>query len=79
MLMGPDSNKTFKPDLKSHAGQVVFENVKRKTDWKKCDEGKVDHGHFQQIKLNNFNVSLWDERIEILYHVYPILTATGDF
>ena len=37
---------------------MVFENVKRETDSKKCDEGEVDHGHSQQIKLNNFNVSL---------------------
>ena len=36
-------------------------------------EGKEDHGHSQQIKLNNFNISLWDKRKEILY---PISIAT---
>ena len=54
-------------------GQLVYENVKTETDLKIPDEGKKDHGHSQQIKLNNFAVSLWDKRKEILY---PISTAT---
>ena len=32
-----------------------------------------DHCHSQQIKLNNFNVSLWDKKMEDLY---PISTAS---
>ena len=54
---------------------MVYRNVKRErhTDLKIRDKGKEDHGHSQQIKLNNFNVSLWDKREEILY---PISTTT---
>ena len=57
-----------------HAGQLVYEDIKKKkkTDLKTSDEGKEDYGHSQQIKLNNFTVSLWDKRKEILY---PILDA----
>ena len=36
-------------------------------------EKKKDHGHSQQIKLNNFNVSLSDKR---KYFVYPV--SEGD-
>ena len=61
--MGPDLNKMLKPGYKSlykHAGRVVYENKERETDLNSRDERKEDHGHFQQIKLNNFTVSLWD-------------------
>ena len=35
--------------------------IKREeTDLKSRDEGKESHSHSQQIKLNNFTVSLWD-------------------
>ena len=33
------------------------------------DRGKEDHGHSQQIKLNNFNISLCDKRKEFLYPI----------
>ena len=33
------------------------------------DKGKEDHSHSQQIKLNNFTVSLWDIRKEVLYPI----------
>ena len=59
--------------LYKHAGQLVYENVKTERDLKIGDEGKEDHDHSQQIKLNNFVVSLWNKRKEILY---PISTAT---
>ena len=59
--------------LYKHAGQLVYENVKTERDLKIRDEGKEDHDHSQQIKLNNFAVSLWNKRKEILY---PISTAT---
>ena len=79
--MGPDSKQNAHARLKSlprkykkHAGQLVYEKVKKETDLKIWDEGKEDHDHSQQIKLNNFTVSLWDKRKEILY---PISTATG--
>ena len=52
-----------------HAGELVYENVKTETDLKIRDEGKEDHCHSQQIKLNNFAVSLWDKRKEILYQI----------
>ena len=70
--MGPDSNKMLKPGYKSlykHAGRVVYENKERETDLKSTDEGKEDHGRSQQIKLNNFAVSLWDKRREVLYPI----------
>ena len=44
----------------------------RETDLKKWDEGKEDHGHSQQIKLNNFTVSLGTRERKS----YPISTAT---
>ena len=50
-----------------------MESKERDTDLKTWDEGKEDHGHSQQIKLNNFDISLWDKRKEILY---PISIAT---
>ena len=59
--------------LYKHAGQLVYENVKTERDLKIRDEGKEDHDHSQQIKLNNFAVSLWNKRKEMLY---PISTAT---
>ena len=77
--LGPDGTRpernaqTRLKSLYRHAGQLVYENVKTETDLKIQDEGKEDHGHSQQIKLNNFAVSLWDKRKEILY---PISTAT---
>ena len=80
--MGPDGTRleqnaqTRLKSLYKHAGQLVYGNVKREreteTDLNLQDEGKEDHGHSQQIKLNNFNISLWDKRKEILY---PISTA----
>ena len=79
--LGPDVTRPERNDqarLKSlykHAGQLVYENVKTKTDLKRRDKGKEDHRHSQQIKLSNFNVSLCDKRKEILY---PISTANED-
>ena len=45
-------------------GLIFFETVRGPL--KIRDEGKEDHGHSQQIKLNDFNVSLWDKRKKIL-------------
>ena len=69
--MGPDGTRLKQNDqamLKSlykHAGQLVY-GKEREADLKIRDEGKEDHSHSQQIKLNNFNVSLWDKRKEIV-------------
>ena len=78
--LGPDGTRperNVQARLKSlykHAGELIYENVKTDTDLKIRDEGKEDHCHSQQIKLNNFGVSLWDKGKEILY---PISTATA--
>ena len=49
--------------------------IKRETDLKSRDEGKEDHSHSQQIKLNNFTVSLWDMRREVLYPISIAMKA----
>ena len=60
--------------LSKQAGQVIYENMKREKQIRQIkDEGRDDHGHSQQIKLNNFTVSLWDKRNEI---PHLISTAT---
>ena len=79
--LGPDGTRLEQnaqgrlKGLYKHAGKLVYGNVtrKRETDLKIWNEGKEDQGHSQQIKLNNFNISLWDKRKEILY---PISTTT---
>ena len=63
--MEPNLNKMLEPCYKSlykHAARVVYENKERETDLKSRDEVTEDHSHSQQIKLNNFTVSLWDKR-----------------
>ena len=49
----------------------------RETDLKSRDEGKEDHGLSQQIKLNNFTVSLWDKRKEVLYPISIAMEVGG--
>ena len=63
--LGPDGTRLEQLMLKpgntsqyKHAGWVVFENKEEETDLKSSDKGKEDHNHSQQIKLNNFTVSL---------------------
>ena len=51
----------------------LWKHNKTETDLKIKDEGKEDQGNSQKIKLNNFTVTLWDKRKEILN---PISTAT---
>ena len=41
----------------------------------KREKGKEDHGHSQQIKLNNFTFSLWDKRKEVLYPISIAMEA----
>ena len=75
VLMGPDLNKMLKPGYKSlykNAGQAVYENKEREKHRESRNEGKEGHCHSQQIKQNNFTVSLWDKRKEVLY---PISSA----
>ena len=76
VLMGPDLNKRLKSGYKSlykHAGWVGFENKVEETNLKSRDKWKEDHSHSQQNKFNNFTVSLWDTRKEVLH---PISIAT---
>ena len=78
--LGPDGTRleqnaqTRLKSLYKHGGQLVYGNVKGETDLKVWDEGKKDHGHSQQIKLNKFIISLWDKRKEILYPISSIAT-----
>ena len=47
-----------------------YEKYEKETHLKKRDsKGKEDHRHCQQIKLNNFTVSLWDKKTEVLYPI----------
>ena len=78
--LGPDGTRlkqNAQERLKAYLSMLANWSMEikreRDTDLKTWDEGKEDHGHSQQIKLNNFNISLWDKRKEILY---PISIAT---
>ena len=78
--LGPDGTRpeqNAQARLKSlykHAGQLVYENVKRETDLiEDMRRRKRRPRPLPTIKLNNFTVSLWDKRKEILY---PTSTAT---
>ena len=75
VLVGPDSNKMLQKQNKAKAKHKQNQrenktsglgNVKRHKNLKIGDNLKEDHHHSQQIKLKNFNVSLWDKRKEIL-------------
>ena len=46
--------------------RVVYENKERQTDLKSIHEGKEEHGNSQLINMNNFTVSLWNKRKEVL-------------
>ena len=61
ILMGPDLNKMLKLGNKSlsYAGWVVFKNREEEKDLTSRNKRKGDHSHSQQIKKNNFTVSLW--------------------
>ena len=39
------------------------------------NKGKEDHGNSQQIKLNNFNIRIWDKRKEFLYPISIAMKA----
>ena len=73
--MGPDPYKMLKPGFKSlykYAGLVVCSNKRYKQMGGKMFK-KRDHSHSQQIKVNNFAVSLWVKRRE---NLNPISIAT---
>ena len=42
------------------------------------DKKEKDHGHSQQIKVNNFTVNLWVKRREYLFQSQLIATKTGN-
>ena len=74
---GPDSNKMLKPDLKAYIGmlalwsmEIIYRNILK---WKVKEE--KDHGHSQQINLNNFTVSQTQPFGSREGKTYPILTA----
>ena len=54
---------------------MVFENKEEETDLKSRDKRKEDYSHSQQLIWNNFTVSLWDMRKEVLY---PISIAIAE-
>ena len=59
--------------IKKHAGLVVYGNIQRKRIKLKIkNEGKEDHSHSQQTKLNNFTDILWGNRHDVRN---PISTA----
>ena len=78
--LGPDGTRlkqNAQARLKAYISMLVNWSMEikreRETDLKTWYAGKEDHGHSQQIKLNNSNIILWDKRKEILY---PISIAT---
>ena len=80
--LGPDGTRlkqNAQARLKAYISIMVNWSMEikreRETDLKTRDEGKEDHGHSQQIKLNNFNISLWDKRKEILYPISIVTKA----
>ena len=54
---------------------MVFENREEEKDLKSRNKGKEDHSHSQQIKLNNFTISLLDMRKEVLYPISIAIEA----
>ena len=70
ILMGPDSNKMLKPGFKSllyvcwpcRSCRLVYGIDRNRLKWKVIEE--KDHSHLQQIKSNNFSVSLWVKKRE---------------
>ena len=74
--LGPDGTRlkqNAQAKLKAYISMLaigLWKSKERETQiLKTWDEGKEDHGHSQQIKLNTFNISLWDKRKEILYPI----------
>ena len=48
---------------------MILVNKEEETDLKSKDEGKEDHNHSQQMKLNTFTVSFWDMRKDVIYPI----------
>ena len=71
--MGPDSNKMFKPGIKSQCMLALwFMEIKDRNRLKSKRQEDKDHSNSQQIKLNNFTVSLW---VKIRENLNPIIES----